>query len=273
MGTFDYMAPEQMQDAKKASPRSDVFSLGQILFEMYTSKVPVALHGFDDLPPGIALIVDKCSQARADYRFESGGLLRDAFTLIASGQTHADAADNLKSLTGAIVAAQHATEDQLRELIRLVLRCQADATVLHDITIQLPEHAIANLFALDPGAGLLLFQRFAEVSRAQGWPFAYTDKIGNACLRFARASNNSEVKALAIATALEVGVSHNRWSVMDTAACLIGLVDKNDEAVAVRRALENMVDRLVDIEERLEGKKLHPIIRELLDAGKKARVV
>ena len=135
------------------------------------------------------------------------------------------------------------------------------------------EHAIANLFALDPGAGLLLFQRFAEVSRAQGWPFAYTDKIGNACLRFARASNNSEVKALAIATALEVGVSHNRWSVMDTAAYLIGLVDKNDDAVAVRRALENMVGRLVDIEERLEGKKLHPIIRELLDAGKKARVV
>ena len=172
---------------------------------------------------------------------------------------------------GAIVAEQQATTVQIAELRRLIAQCQGDATVLHDIAIQLPEPAIADLFATDSGVGLLLFRRFSEVSRAQGWPFAYTDRIGSACLRFARASNNSEVKALAIATALEVGVSHNRWSVMDTAAHLVGSVEGNDEAVAVRRAIENMVGRLVDIEERLEGKKLHPIIRELLDTGKKAR--
>jgi soluble cytochrome b562 len=58
---------------------------------------------------------------------------------------------------------------------------------------------------------------------------------------------------------------------MDIAANLIGLVEKNDEAAAVRRALEKMVVRLVDIEDRLEGRKLHPMIRELLDAGKKAK--
>ncbi len=271
MGTFDYMAPEQMQDAKRASPRSDVFSLGQILFEMYTGNVPVALHGLDNLPPGIALIIEKCTKPRADHRFESGGFLRDAFTLIASGQTQADAADNLKMLAGAIVAAQHATDEQMHQLVRLVQQCQADATVLHDIAVQLPEDAIAKLFAVDPGAGLLLFQRFSEISQGQGWPFGYTDKIGSACMRFARASHNDEVKALAIATALEVGVSHNRWAVMDVAANLISLVEKNDEAAAVRRGLERMVGRLVDIEDRLEGRKLHPMIRELLDAGKRAK--
>ena len=273
MGTFDYRAPEQMQDAKQASPRSDVFALGQILFEIYTGKVPVVLHGFDNLPPGIALVVDKCTQARGSNRFENGGFLRGAFTLIASGQAHADVADNLKSLAGAIVAAQHATEDQIRELIRLVVQSQADATVLHDIAIQLPEAAIATLFVLDSGTGQLLFQRFAEVSRAQVWPFGYTDKIGSACVRFGRASNNSDVKALAVVTALEVGVSHNRWSVMDNAAYLVGLVEKNDEAVAVRHVLGTNFDRLLDIEKRLGNKKLHPIVRELLDAGKKAQGV
>jgi eukaryotic-like serine/threonine-protein kinase len=75
MGTFDYMGPEQMQDAKRASPKSDVFALGQILFEMYTGNVPVALHGFDNLPSGIALIIEKCTQLRPDNRFEYGGLI------------------------------------------------------------------------------------------------------------------------------------------------------------------------------------------------------
>ena len=82
---------------------------------------------------------------------------------------------------------------------------------------------------------------------------------------------NIEVKALAIATALDVGVSHSRWAVMDTAAHLISSVNGNDEAVAVRRALEKTTVRLVEIEERLEGKKLHPILRELLELEKKAR--
>jgi hypothetical protein len=146
---------------------------------------------------------------------------------------------------------------------RLIPQCQEDASTLHHIAIQLPEQVIANLFACDSGVGLLLFRRFTEVSRGQGWPFEYTDKIGDACRRFARASGNIEVKVLAIATALEVGVSHNRYAVMDAAAHLINSIERNDEAVAV--------GHLVDIEERLDGKKLHPIVRELLEQEKKAR--
>jgi hypothetical protein len=197
--------------------------------------------------------------------------LRDAFTLISSGQALGDAVGSLKALAGAIVAAQHANELQVAELRRLIGQCQADASLLHDIAIQLPEQAIAALFVFDSAMGLLLFQRFCEVSRGQGWPFEYTDKIGGACLRFSQASNRDEVKALAIATALEVGVSHSRWGVMETAARLIGRIDDNDGAAAVRRAIADMTDRLVDIEGRLEGKKLHPIIRELLESGKKAQ--
>jgi hypothetical protein len=58
---------------------------------------------------------------------------------------------------------------------------------------------------------------------------------------------------------------------MDIAAYLIGLVADNDEAADVRRAIEGMVGRLVDIDDRLEGRKVHPIIRELLESGKRAR--
>jgi serine/threonine-protein kinase len=39
-GTPGYMAPEQLQDSKRAQPRADVFSLGAILHEALTGKKP-----------------------------------------------------------------------------------------------------------------------------------------------------------------------------------------------------------------------------------------
>ncbi len=40
MGTLDYMAPEQLSDAKSVDARADVYSAGVVLYEMLTGKLP-----------------------------------------------------------------------------------------------------------------------------------------------------------------------------------------------------------------------------------------
>jgi serine/threonine-protein kinase len=41
MGTVNYMAPEQRQDAGRVDARADVYSYGVVLYEMFTGELPL----------------------------------------------------------------------------------------------------------------------------------------------------------------------------------------------------------------------------------------
>jgi serine/threonine protein kinase len=70
MGTMLYMAPEQMDDAKYADQRADIYSLGRMIYEMYTGPLKSLHQDVSRLPPGIAHIVTRSTQPNAELRFQ-----------------------------------------------------------------------------------------------------------------------------------------------------------------------------------------------------------
>lgn len=98
MGTCNYMAPEQANDAKSVDARADVFSLGCILYEMLTGKVafpgtelltvlrniergeyvPVASHR-PRCPERMARTVALCLEVEAHRRIPSCQILLDVW--------------------------------------------------------------------------------------------------------------------------------------------------------------------------------------------------
>ncbi len=91
IGTDDYHAPEQLRDGKHASPATDVYALGVILYEMLAGQKPfqgrshqdlldVIRSGFPlrptkldaDLSPALEAICFRCLQKNPNHRYQNG---------------------------------------------------------------------------------------------------------------------------------------------------------------------------------------------------------
>ncbi|MBA3241657.1 MAG: serine/threonine protein kinase [Acidobacteria bacterium] len=132
IGTPQYMSPEQCSQASDIDTRSDIYSLGIILYEMLSGHVPFMgdsptaimmkhlqepapslLEERADLPAEVGRVVARALAKTPDERFQRAGELSDAFALAASGTASAPAAaldGEAGSETGRIAATTASNE-------------------------------------------------------------------------------------------------------------------------------------------------------------------
>lgn len=75
MGTADYMAPEQRLDARNVDKRADLYSLGVVLYQMGTGRVPMGAFAMPsavnaNLPKFLNQIILKCLQEDMEKRYK-----------------------------------------------------------------------------------------------------------------------------------------------------------------------------------------------------------
>jgi serine/threonine-protein kinase len=97
VGSPLYMAPEQLRSSKDASPRSDVWALGVVLYELLTRRWPFEADSLPDLcvkvareaprpvtalredvPAALAAVIDRCLRKDPAERYADAGALAAA---------------------------------------------------------------------------------------------------------------------------------------------------------------------------------------------------
>ncbi|HEY0077171.1 MAG TPA: serine/threonine-protein kinase [Pyrinomonadaceae bacterium] len=132
IGTPQYMSPEQCSQASEIDSRSDIYSLGIILFELLVGHVPFTgdsptaimmkhlqepapsvLEERKDLPPSVGRVVSRALAKRQEDRYQTASELSEALTLAAVGESPATAA----AIADAAIAAERAADDTNRIVV------------------------------------------------------------------------------------------------------------------------------------------------------------
>jgi serine/threonine protein kinase len=261
IGTLGYMAPEQMTHAGHADARSDIFSLGRLLYEILTAEPRLAVQDPTKLPVGLAEIVQKCTSTDPNQRFQSVTDVRDALSRVT--QRHPQAQHSLQALIEKMGDEYAFDPAEVAELADLIGLCREESELLHELAVKIPATGFVELDSQFPEVSKLLARQFANWVMERSWGFSYTDVIGATCRKLYEATQQAEIKGLMTAAALEVGVSHNRFHVMDIAAGLIASAKDNADALAIAHAIRPLGGHCKAVENRLTVWKLPSVLQEL----------
>jgi serine/threonine-protein kinase len=116
IGTPSYMSPEQLRESRDADARSDIWSLGIVLYEAVSGQRPFQCESFSglaikvateatpllpaELPPGLDAVIYRCLEKPAARRFQSVADLAVALAPFAGNRR---AAANVVEATSAIL--------------------------------------------------------------------------------------------------------------------------------------------------------------------------
>lgn len=269
MGTLPYMAPEQLNDAKHADVRSDVYSLGRMLYELYTEALTVAPQDLTRLSPAVALVVARATQPRPENRYQTVTEMKQVWLNVV-GSTGSEAElEDYSLLLVKLSASGPVDVADVDQLCTLLAKRLPDDDLVHKTIMEIHPDAVVALHVRDDDFARQLLDRFALFTAGQNWPWSYTDRIANACREVFRALDDAVIRAALIACVVEVGISHNRFYVWEVTTALLTEVRRGEDVVVAARLEENVPqDHIADAARHVQGlTKVAPQLRRIMQAA------
>lgn len=212
MGTRGYACPEQLQEAnaKLADTRCDIYSLGIILYELYSGLLNGSHPQISDLPPKIGLLVERCLQREPRDRYQTSEHLKRAWLAVTSkGDLSAELAE-LKELSVKFGQADKPSVDELARFAELLAKYSENEDVIFAALIDSGAVAIAILLQATPAPTKTLLRGFIRYVLSQSWPMSRAKLYLDFCDSLAESVDDVSIRSRLIYTTMFLAQQHSR---------------------------------------------------------------
>lgn len=261
-GTPGFMAPEIANEGhfKDADARSDVFSIGALIYYVFSDGMIPSPINTNSVPIEILPIVKKCMEAEPSERYQCVEEIISALHLTMSLE------DDYLSMKSLVDARKSMSSSVFSKRAYALLMKSINITDLIDNLRSLTIERLCDIVSSSPdySNGLSdLIKRLYTEDAGQSWlQFTDVDIIVSACEVLIRFVNEMQTKQDLIELSLSLSVNYNRWDCMRKVVKMInGLMEKDIKYMSLFFIANK--DRINSIQSEI-GLNLKPEIRRFL---------
>ncbi len=261
-GSDYFTAPEITADLRRASPQSDIFSLGCVLHEMIGAEDRVPCQEIREEGDYSAILLN-CTRSDAKRRFKTAKAVLDAIVSI-DPTAPALGNKNAEALLKILEADTACPKGFWKDFVGL-LEDNKSADITRALLIKLTAERINEVCTDAPEEANRLATAYAQWVKKSGFNFDSCDGIANRLEIFIQRCGVAAAAECLLAL-LEMGVSHNRWYVewKFLNLCNAEMDDQSAKRLAIEfRADDYNICKLIGIlEHSIDANRssMHPLL-------------
>jgi serine/threonine protein kinase len=237
MGTVEYMAPEQYVDAKNVDQRSDIYSLGKILYEILTGLIPYPDIDYSKIPRKFVYIIQKACTPDRDRRYQTVKEFLSDLELIGKGERILTRpAEAIRSEIERLLTEEDLSATSLTQLARLFAENTDDSTIMDQLLPKLPDPILKGLMEHHLPVMMPVLSAY-DNSVSGSLPFEYCDTVANFYEKLFKWGESDELRLMILRRLPALAHSHNRWHVGEVFARIVSGLQDPSLIMAVRDIL------------------------------------
>ena len=152
----------------------------------------------------------------------------------------------------------------LNKLAQTLETNESDYDLYTEYVPRLPKYIVSDLLEQLPHPFQRIIENFDE-HVSGSLIFSYTDVVADFYESLFRSSESLTLKRMVLARLLAMGVSHNRWHVMDITVNLFANIEDVSVAQVASEVIANDQYHASSLRDRLLRQALHQIVKDTLE--------
>lgn len=257
IGTWGYMAPELINNAKEADEISDIYSYGMILYKIFTNEDPYGPIDIARVPPDIQYIILKCTKPNREERY---GCMDEVLNELKDNSE--EYINQIEIITSIIIEEEKSSSPQNRELLlkRMIENSKNSSLYLQIFPLINQNLLLTLMIEYTSEFRIIIFRYIKFLSKNSD--YNYFKRIVLTLFYIYKNSNDTEVKEKIIDFLLWMGYGPNTYAAIDACIEIIKNLTTDDKIMI--NIISNIFRNNQDIKNFYKDRLLEENIPEMI---------